>query len=179
MIVEFRTIYESEDGMPVRLEAADIMTADGASYRHHRLITAEGRIAAIIIARRDGEILLVRSDRQAVGREVWELPRGMGEASDAKSTDTGLRELAEETGLRGKRERVLGRYITDSSIYPQEVAVVLCDVDGPGSPGPHDGEIIDQQWVSAGEVAALIRRGVIHDAHSLAALALWKAEEAQ
>ncbi|MGW8484251.1 NUDIX hydrolase [Microbacterium sp. NPDC055903] len=168
----FHVVYRSEGPLDVRLEAAE---AD--AYRHHRLIVADGRVGSVILATRDGAVLLVRSDRPAAGMTLWELPRGAGDAEDGDGIDTAMRELTEETGLIGRRPRVLGRYITDSSVYPQPVDVVMCEAETADPVRETDGEIDAQRWVPAGEIAVLVRDGVIMDAHSLAAIALWRVQE--
>jgi ADP-ribose pyrophosphatase len=47
----------------------------------------------------DGNFLLLRSYRHALGREIWELPRGFID-EDETPTAAALRELGEETNLR-------------------------------------------------------------------------------
>lgn len=171
----FRPVYRSDEGEAVLLEAAALTTATGEQYLHHRLVFGDGASGAVIIARRGDDVLLVHSDRPAAGRGLWELPRGAGAADDADARATAARELAEETGLRARTVTELGRYLTDSTIYPQQVAVVLCDVDERAQRSERDGEIDDERWVPASELDGFIRDGVIEDAHSLSALMIWRA----
>jgi ADP-ribose pyrophosphatase len=171
---DFETLYEHSDGLPVRLEGAPRTGADGSMYRHHRLVVAEGRPGAVILALSAGNMLLVLSNRSAAGATLWELPRGAGEP-DETSTETALRELLEETGLRATSATEIGRYVTDSTIFPQRVAVVSCLVDSGDPVGLADGEVLDQRWIPVGEIPELIRNGTLADAHSLAALSLYSA----
>jgi len=175
MTDDFRTVYRSDEGEAVRLEAAVLTTATGEGYLHHRLVFGGGETGAVIIARRGDDLLLVHSDRPAAARGLWELPRGAGNPDDADACATAARELAEETGMRATATAELGRYLTDSTIYPQPVVVVLCDVDEEAQRSARDGEIDDERWVPASELDGLIRDGVIEDAHSLSALAIWRA----
>ncbi|MCK8477092.1 NUDIX hydrolase [Microbacterium aurugineum] len=168
---EFSTVYSSTDGLSVRLEAAERRAADGASYRQHRLVLADGRRGAVIVAVDDDRLLLVLSARAAFGGDLWELPRGAGEA-DESATETALRELREETGWSGLEPRVLGTYITDSSIFPQEVAVIECRVDRDGTRTATDGEVIAQRWIPIADVPGAVQDGTICDAHTLAAIAM-------
>lgn len=172
----FDTVYSSHDGASVRLEASEQRGADGTSYRTHRLVVAEGRTGAVILASCDGRLLLVQSHRIAAEKTMWELPRGMGERGES-ATETALRELAEETGLKGSDPSLLGSYITDSSLFPQPVAVIACTVDSTAPRTPTDGEIGAERWVEARDLRELVRSGAIHDAHSLAAICLHLLEE--
>ncbi|WP_460800573.1 NUDIX hydrolase [Microbacterium sp. GXF6406] len=172
---DFRVVYDSDGALPVRLEAARVEGPAGV-YTHHRLVIAEGRTGAVMVAVRDDAVLLVQSNRIAVGEELWELPRGAGDVSDSAATATALRELAEETGFQGAGARVIGRYVTDSTVYPQKVAVVFCRIDAGAVPGETDGEVDDARWIRTDEITRMIGNGLIADAHSLAALALWMAE---
>ncbi len=167
----FATVYDSSDGMPVRLEAAQRRAADGSTYRHHRLVVSDGRAGAVIVARDQDRLLLVLSTRYAVGSDLWEFPRGAGEAGETP-VETALRELQEETGLRGRDPRTLGSYVTDSSIYPQEVAVVECGIDADAPTTVPDGEVSDRRWITVEELADAVRDGTIRDAHTLAAVAV-------
>jgi len=171
MSAGFETVYENAQGMPVRLEAADRRRADGVPYRHHRLVVADGRPGAVVVAFQGDAVLVVRSNRTAAGAEVWEFPRGVGEP-DETDVETGLRELREETGLVGHSAQVLGHYVIDTAIFPQEVAVVSCLVDPDAAAAATDGEIEEMMWVAVDDLAALVRAGTLSDAHTLAAISI-------
>ncbi|MBS0025619.1 NUDIX hydrolase [Microbacterium paraoxydans] len=165
----FTTVYDSSDGLPVRLEAARRHTADGAVYTHHRLVVSDGRTGAVIVARDGDRLLLVLSARDAVGADLWEFPRGAGEAEET-AVETALRELQEETGLRGVDPCLLGDYVTDSSIFPQRVAVVECRIDADAPRTIPDGEVSDRRWITVEDLADAVRDGTVRDAHTLAAI---------
>lgn len=197
MPTEFRPVYECGGGLPVRLEVADVERPPGSRYLHHRLVVADGRPGVVILARRGDEVLLVRSVREAVGGELWELPRGSSEVADAEGVGiagaesvagedpadsgsdaeatlvrAGCRELREETGWSASEARLIGRYRTDSTIFPQRMGVVLCRVDPPAQQGGTDGEVEEARWIGRVELDRMVRDGEIVDAHTLSALAL-------
>lgn len=185
----FTPVYEAKGSLPVRLETAPVEHPPGNFYVHHRLVVAEGRPGVVIVARRGDEVLLVLSNRRGAGLEMWELPRGSSEAVDALgpegqvddfSDDTIIRaasrELLEETGWHAHEPRVIGRYLTDSTVFPQRIGVMACDVDTSEQQSETDGEVADARWVASGELDQLMRDGTIIDAHTLSALALLRAD---
>lgn len=181
--VPFETRYESRDGLTVRLDAAPRTGANGRSYTHHRLVVADGRAGAAILATRGQEVLLVRSYRASVGRDLWELPRGAGDLADRDADPsepelvTGVRELREETGYTATRARLIGRYVVDSTVFPQGMGVVRCEIGAGVEPEETDGEVSEVRWFTDVEVRRLIREGVIADANSLSGLAIWLAAD--
>ncbi|MGO1590564.1 MAG: NUDIX hydrolase [Ancrocorticia sp.] len=174
----FRSVYSSRDGLPVRLEVVERTNGAGNRYLHHRLVTSDGRVGAVVVAIKHDNLLLVRSHRNAVGTDLWELPRGAGEAADSEQpgdsgVQAGRRELLEETGLATGRATKLGEYVLDSSIYPQPVAVVLCEVDASQEAQSGDHEIEESRWFTQTEVLQMVSGGEVRDAHSLSAILLW------
>jgi len=176
----FTTAYEATDGFPLRLETAVLTGAGGAPYTHHRLVIADGRPGAVVIARTRDDILLVRSARPAVGDAFWELPRGVGEPDDSSGAATAARELQEETGHdAGDSMRVVGRFVIDTTVYPQPVDVVTCAVDLAGSRTDTDGEVDEARWLPIDDIDVAIADGRIRDAISLAAIAIWRAHTSE
>jgi len=167
----FESVYSSEHGVPITLEAVERLAADGSSYRHHRLVVAEGRPGAVVVAVHGDEILLVQSERPAAQAVLWELPRGIGEPGES-ATETALRELREETGLHAVSAKQLGDFLTDSSVFPQRVIVVACTVDDRDRRSAPDGEVRDQRWVPVVDIPGLVRDGTLRDALTLAAITI-------
>jgi len=177
MTDEYATIFEdTRGGIPVRLEAAPKVDAAGRAYAHYRLVASEGRPGAVIVATRGGDLLLVLSHRGSAGRDMWELPRGAGDAGDPDVALTGRRELLEETGYAAEAV-LLGSYITDSTLFPHPMGAVHCSVGEAEPVGETDGEVSEARWFSREEVLAMIGDGTIGDAHSLASLAIWFAKD--
>lgn len=181
MNADYRTVYFHDDGLRIDLQAADIVTEDGRARRLHRLVTGAGAGAVVIGVRAgDGgvEILFVSSRRDAVRGTLLELPRGWAETEDDLDerplVAAALRELAEETGFHGSDARLLGGVVIDSSVYPQRVGIVEAFIDGPPS-AETDGEADANVWLRPVRVRELVRDGVICDALTLSALALWAA----
>ncbi|GAB2518979.1 hypothetical protein GCM10027064_15760 [Microbacterium petrolearium] len=177
---EAESLY-SWDGPPlVRLWGRRVRGGDGDDRIQHWLQVGD-RPGAVVIAESEEQVLFVSVRRPAAGERLLELPRGFGDPADgptgAEQTvlATAMRELCEETGFVGSRARVLGSYVIDSAVYPATTWVVVCDVERGAAEAAGDGEVDGVSWVPAREVDGLLRNGAVRDAHSLSALALWRA----
>lgn len=171
MIHDVNTVYRWDGPPPIELRSGTAVLPSGLRYTAHWLVTGDGRSGVVVCALRGGDILLVQSTRPVVGRTMWELPRGFGEPDSMGPVDDGLRELREETGFRGSRAQIRGAYVTDTSVLPSAVSVVVCEVDPAQTPDATDGETDARRWVPLAHLGALIADGTLADAHTLAALA--------
>jgi ADP-ribose pyrophosphatase len=68
----------------------------------------------------DGSVALVRQYRHAIGRELLEIPAGRLEAGEAPES-AALRELEEETGLRGSHPESLGSFFPAPGFCSEEL----------------------------------------------------------
>ena len=177
----FDTLFKTGEDMTFALQAADVQPRNRDAYRHHRLVVNQGRPGVVIIAESERGTLLVKSYRPSFGADIWELPRGNSDVGDGQlgasmSEDSLIqaarRELAEETGFTAQECHYLGAYVTDSSVFPQQVGVIRCAVDLTLDPSPRDGEILELRWMKQEELDLAIQNGLVHDAHTLAALAV-------
>ena len=115
-----------------------------ATPRMHRVFIGGNRAGAVAIARnQNGDFALVRQQRLAIERDLWEFPRGMSEEIDA-----------------------------DSGILAGHVEVVSCTVP-PQERQAIDGEVDALQWVSLASLKEMIAGGQLQDAISLAAFSIW------
>ena len=89
--------------------------------------------AAALVLNTSGEILLVRRGVEPA-RGEWALPSGFMEI-DETPEQCCLRELEEETGLKGKVIRLIGVYAQSSARY-KKVLIVGYEVEARGKPSP-------------------------------------------
>ena len=121
-----------------------------ATPRMHRVFIGGNRAGAVAIARnQNGDFALVRQQRLAIERELWEFPRFYGENG-----------------------RSLGQIYPDSGILAGHVEVVSCTVP-PQERQAIDGEVDALQWVSLASLKEMIAGGQLQDAISLAAFSIW------
>lgn len=178
MIERDVVVYHWAGPPEIALHRAEVELPTGVRYTAHWLVTAGGAPGVVMCAVRADELLLVRSSRPTAGLELWELPRGFGEPDGGGPADDAARELREETGYPAEEVLDLGGYVTDSSVLPTRVRVLLCRVPVDAEPTETDGETSERRWVPLTSISALVTDGTLADAHSLAALtlasALWR-----
>ncbi|WP_237207869.1 NUDIX hydrolase [Rothia nasimurium] len=167
--------------MGFRPEWSPVFQAPGTELVVQRWVRPDGQVwwrvcpsaqqvagAVAVLVSDEGKVLLVRQDRPAVGRVLWELPRGGALGEDADAVATAARELVEETGIVGKGPVDCGVTYPDSGLLGSEVGVVSFKC-GPVT-GTPDGEVEGWAWFSPGELRDLVVAGSLRDSMSLAAL---------
>jgi ADP-ribose pyrophosphatase len=165
--ISSQLIYE---GRAVTLRVDTIRTKSGRKTT--REIVEHADCVAIIPVDADKHVLLVRQYREAIGKQLLEIPAGGIEAGEA-AEDAVRRELREETGyLPGKIERLGGFYSTPG--YCTEYLYLYLAKDLTPSPlFAEDTESIEVVRVPAGQLLSLITSGTICDAKSIAGLLIF------
>lgn len=120
---------------------------------------------------RQERIWFVRQYRHAVGTELLELPAGTLEPDEAAER-TAERECREEIGMRpGKLERLGHLYMVPG--YSTEHMQVYLATELEPDPLPRDqDELLEVTQLPLEEVLAQLRAGQLHDAKTVACLAL-------
>ncbi|MGH3615533.1 MAG: NUDIX domain-containing protein [Pseudonocardia sp.] len=128
-----------------------------------------------LVIPRDGERLhLVEQFRYAVGRRRWEFPAGTApDRAELDPADLAARELREETGLRAGRIELIGHLDVAPGMSSQLGTVWLATelTAGPAQ-REHTEQDMRAAWFTAAGFEAMVRRGEITDAQSLAAYLL-------
>ncbi len=108
-------------------------------------------------------VALVGQHRYALDAYHWEIPEG-GSPLDEDSLEGAKRELLEETGLRARTWREIGRWELSNSVTDEAAVAYLATdlVHGPAEPDPE--EQLTFRWLPFDEVMAMIARGEISDA---------------
>ena len=163
-LLNSRRVYE---GRVISLRVDEIALESGATGL--REVVEHRGAVAIIATDGDGRIAFVRQYRRAVGLELLELPAGTMDAGEPPER-TAMRELEEETGLVAERVTPLLRFFLAPGYSSEEMHVFIAEGIREGTASPDDDEALSVERYTMAEVLALIERGVIRDAKTVAAL---------
>lgn len=124
---------------------------------------------AIVPLLDDGRICLIRNHRVSVGKTLVELPAGTLEPNEGPLA-TAQRELAEETGFTAAKWEPLGEFFMSPGILSERMHLFVARELTDGAARPEVGEDIDRFLGSWDEALAMIDRGEIEDAKTVAGL---------
>jgi 8-oxo-dGTP pyrophosphatase MutT (NUDIX family) len=128
---------------------------------------------AIVPLDEEGNTWIVGQDRYTLGEYSWEVPMGASE-DDENPLDTAHRELREETGLSAGSMQQLMRLHTSNSITDEEGFVFIASELSEGETAFDEMEVLEVRKLPLSEVVAMIGRGEMTDAISVAAvLRVW------
>jgi ADP-ribose pyrophosphatase len=142
-----------------------------AGNEYAREVVEYGEAVVLVPVDADRRILMVRQYRHAVGEWLLELPAGGIDEHDASPAEAAMRELREETGHRGTLT-LLGRFFLAPG-YSDELQHIFAATHLIEDPlDPDDDEDLRLERVPLEQALALIDRGTVRDAKSIAALML-------
>jgi ADP-ribose pyrophosphatase len=123
----------------------------------------------------DGQVVLVRQYRHAIGRSAWELPAGTLKPNE-EPQKAAARECHEEIGLVPARLEPLGAYFPTPGYCDEEMN--FYKATGLREPGPDEkadqdeDEDIEKRSFALDEIRSMIRSGEIIDLKTVAGLTL-------
>ena len=127
---------------------------------------------AIIPLLEDDHVCLIRNDRIAVGKTLVELPAGTLEPAEPPRK-TAERELREETGYAAGHWHELSGFFMSPGILNERMHLFVAKDLTAGTPAREQDESIENLVVHWDEAIAMVLRGEIEDAKSVAAILLW------
>jgi ADP-ribose pyrophosphatase len=94
-----------------------------------KVFNREGFSGVAILGIVDGKIALLRIHRPALGKDVWEIPRGFIDA-DEDTAVAACRELEEETGIQSGNEGLipLGWVFPEAGVMDAKIAIFAVKV---------------------------------------------------
>ncbi|HFB52612.1 MAG TPA: NUDIX hydrolase [Anaerolineae bacterium] len=155
------------DGKMLTFSLREATLADGTPVQREIVSTKGAVVIAAFTAR--NEVRLVRQFRAAAQKWIVELPAGTlnpGENPDVAAP----RELAEETGDTAARWEYLGGFYTAPGILTEFLHLYLATDLTPGATNFDFDEHIENLTVPWAEAVAMIHRGEITDAKTIAGL---------
>jgi ADP-ribose pyrophosphatase len=156
------------EGKILKLRVDEVETSDG--HRGTREVV-ETRGAVAVVCVHDGDLVLVRQYRQAVGVTLLEIPAGIVEA-DESPEDAASRELVEEVGLRPKRLEHLVRYFASPGFTDHRLDIYFTDDVEETETNPDEGEVIEIVRHPFSDIRGLMQATDVRDAKTLLGLAL-------
>lgn len=127
--------------------------------------------AAIAAVDEEGYVTLIRQFRHAAGGYIWELPAGKLDAGEPPLA-CAIRELREETGLLATEIREIGSILTTPGFCNERIHLFLARGLSQGDASLEDDEVLTVSQFPLADALAMIQRGEICDAKSIAGLFL-------
>lgn len=156
------------DGKVVHLYRDTVTLPDGReSVREY--VKHIGAVCVIPITD-EGEVLLERQYRYAVGETLIEIPAGKLDRADEDPSEAALRELREETGAIPAELIDLGIYYGSPAIMGEKIQMFLAHRLTFGEDDLDAGEFLEVFRLPLDEAVEMVLRGEIHDGKTQAAL---------
>lgn len=125
--------------------------------------------AAVVAVDAEGAVVLLRQYRHAAGGFIWEVPAGTLGAGEAPAV-CARRELEEETGLVAARWMPLGSIVTTPGFCDERIHLFLARELRETAAALEADEVLTVSRVPLARALAMVVRGEIEDAKSIAAL---------
>jgi len=159
-------------GVRFDVHAVDLPGRDGESHRRE-VIVHPGAVL-ILPLMDDGCVVLIKNERFAVGKSLWELPAGTLEPAEGPAK-CAARELIEETGYEAKRIEKLAEFYTTPGFCTEKMwAYVAQDLTHVGQ-DLDESERIEVHPTPWDKAMAMTRDGEIVDGKTMTALLYYDA----
>lgn len=148
----------------------DTVRLPNGNERPREVVEHPGAIALVPVLP-DGRVVLVRQWRHAVGQVLLEVPAGTREQGEEPAA-TAARELREETGYTARDLIFLGAFYSAPGFCTENLDCYLALGLTAGDATPEEDEGITLVSLPLTDLPAIVARGEIHDAKSIAAIAM-------
>ncbi|WP_027719469.1 NUDIX hydrolase [Desulfovirgula thermocuniculi] len=134
-----------------------------------REVVEHAGAVAVVALTEEGEVVMVRQYRYAVGRHLLEIPAGKLEEGE-DPLQCAKRELAEETGYTARRWEPLLSFYSTPGFSSEKMHLFLARGLERGGQAPDEDEFLQVVKVPLAEALGMLWRGEICDAKSAAGL---------
>jgi 8-oxo-dGTP pyrophosphatase MutT (NUDIX family) len=166
-VIESRRVFE---GRLISVRVDTVRMPDGSD--HVREVVEHPGAVAIVPVLPNGDLVLVRQYRHAVGLRTLELPAGTREVGE-DPLQTAIRELREETGCRAGSMTELVRFYVSPGWATEELIVYVARDIVSGTAQTEEDEDLVLETMSASEVIGQILHGDISDSKTIVGLLAW------
>jgi len=163
--LDSRVIYEN----PWITVKEDRVINPGGGRNVYGHVHFRKKAIAVVPLDDDGHTWIVGQDRYTLGAYSWEVPMGASEEGE-DPLSTAHRELREETGLAARSMTQIMRLHTSNSITDEEGFVFVAKGLTEGETRFDEMEVLDVRRLPLADVVAMIERGEMTDAISVAAI---------
>ncbi len=156
------------DGKVVHLYVDTVSLPDGNTATRE-YIKHLGAVCVVPVTD-EGEIVLVRQYRYAIGRELLEIPAGKLDYRGEIPEEAALRELREETGAHCEKLTSLGEYYGSPALISERIFVYLAEGLTFGESSLDEDEFLTVEKIPVDELVEMICDGKITDGKTQAAV---------
>lgn len=162
------------DGRLVRVRVDQVKLSTGRESV--REVVEHPGAVGILPVTAEGNVVLVRQFRYAIGRELYEIPAGTREPDEPPEV-CAARELREETGYTAEKIAPLLRFYVSPGWCTEELIVYRATGLSQAGARPEEDEVIEPVEVRPGDIPGLMRDGSIADAKTITALLAYLADQ--
>jgi ADP-ribose pyrophosphatase len=161
-----RIIYQ---GSKIDLALEPVERRDGTIVGRE-VVVHRGAVALVPMVD-EAHVCLVRNRRYAVGKILLEVPAGTIDRGES-AAQTAVRELAEETGYRARRIRLIRDWYVSPGVMTERMYLFLCEDLEPGQVNHQADEELVPVVVTWTDAMAMVEDGRIEDAKTMLALTI-------
>ncbi len=122
-------------------------------------------------------IAMIRHNRPAVGREIWELPAGSLDVPGEGSKDAALRELEEETGYRADSITYACSFYSSPGFLDEIIHAYIASDLVKTKQRLQPGEELTVEILDFEKAMEMVQNGEIVDAKTMVVLLRWQTSE--